>query len=124
MKKFNIRYKKGFKVCYQNFLGKYQSAFLLGKNTEYKIGEWTKRPKECGPLAIFKYLKNAKLFIKRTEKITSMFAIFKCKYKESEEKELYYINFCGKKLINNMLNGFPEGTILADKIKILKEVKK
>jgi len=117
------RYKKGIKVCYKNDLGKYQSASLLGKNTNYELKKWTERTEGNGPFAVFDGIKNAKLFIRRLKAILGIFSVFKCKYKKSKEKVLYYVSMLGNKKINNGLDKLPEGTILADRVKILKEVK-
>lgn len=107
------RSKRGVKICRKDYLvEKLVSCFNDGKVVEYKLNKWTKRPKKCGPLAVFDSIESARFFInpKGENKL-----FFRCKYKESGENVLYKpYKTC---------NYAPDDTIFADKVKILEEIK-
>jgi len=112
--------KKGYKICrWQSDTAEYISAFGLGINTIYKMNEWTKRIKDCGPLAVFDNMENIEFFMGRIVNFSPYF-VFECEYKESETKELYYLNK-GKKISYNNMN-IPRGTKFADEVKLIKRV--
>ena len=105
--------KIGVKICSYRW-GKLYSCFEDGNVVGYKRNKWTRRPKRCGPLAVFATLPEAIDFIGNT--LSSGKIYFRCKYKESKEKLLYT-------KIRNMTveecHYAPENTIFADKVKIL-----
>ncbi|KKK65798.1 hypothetical protein LCGC14_2970470 [marine sediment metagenome] len=96
---------------------KFRSAFADGRVVDYEIGKWTKRPKDCGPLAIFGTLNQALVFVDSSY-IDRTY--FHCKYKPSKEITLYK-KYKGGEITEKFV--LPNGTILADEVKILKEVK-
>ncbi|KKM61867.1 hypothetical protein LCGC14_1527360 [marine sediment metagenome] len=107
--------KKGIKVC--RIEGKKLiSAFFSGRDVKYKIGGWTKKPKKCGPLAIFDSFDAAVCFFEDYTLANRKFYL--CKYKESEEKHLYL------RIGDGFLRKFdlPKGTILANKVKLIEEI--
>ena len=115
------RSKIGIKVCRScRFSEKFRSAFADGRIVDYKIGKWTKRPKDCGPLAVFDNLESAEEFSNLSFLDVNNRAFFSCKYKPSKEITLYK-KYKGGKITERFV--LPNGTILADKVKILKEVK-
>jgi hypothetical protein len=80
---------------------------------KYPKNSWVQRDKKNGPFALFSLLKDAARFASTSEKIVSV------EYEPSRAKGLWSM-FQGKKYRSSYL---PCGTIFADKIKILKEVK-
>ena len=113
------RSKKGIKVCRISF-GDFISAFADGRRVKYEINKWTKRPKKSGPLAIFDNLESAEKFSGLSFLNVNNRAFFSCKYKPSKEITLYK-KYKGGEITERFV--LPNGTILADKVKILKEVK-
>jgi len=103
--------KKAIKICRREY-DILVSAFNDGKAVEYKINEWTKRPADCGPLAVFKNKRLAKRFIKPRQ--SDVHFLFKCKYRPSKDTRLWAHH-------RNAIIPLPEGTIFADKVMILKE---
>jgi len=110
------RIRTGFKVC--RCIGYYEivSAFpSLGHSKNYNIGGWTRRPNNCGPLALFDRLQDAEAFLDR-ESGEPRLTIFLCEYVESDEHQLY--TEYGRAHI------VPYGTVFADEIKLIKRMYK
>lgn len=127
--------RKGLKICNIkiNYLNgsfiRYESAFHDGKDVPYEISKWTKRPKNCGALAVFDtiehaidFLSNKLLSLRTHEKV-----LFECKYKKSKCKRLYcerltlpeYTETHIKELPKDEI---PKGTMFADKVKLIKKI--
>jgi len=78
---------------------------------QYYVGKWVKRPKDQGPLALFNTLDTAKIFLTHW-KIGS--CIYECQYEGSEDEILWWNNI-------EVVDNLPLGTVLADKIKLVKK---
>lgn len=117
MKRFK-RSKKAIKVCRMEN-EKLVSAFNDGYVVAYERGKWTKRPKGCGPLAVFDTMESAEDFV-IGECMSHDRKFLCCKYKPSKEEFLYKIYRDG-----SVQQSFhtPTGTMFADKVKILEKVK-
>jgi hypothetical protein len=70
-----------------------------------------------GPCAVFNSFKTALYF---TDARFSPTRIFKCEIKKSKHKMLWYINVFNQKIICNYP---PDGTVYADWVKLIEEVK-
>ena len=105
--------KKGIKIIHAEWNSLF-SAFANGKSVTYKVGAWINRPKNCGPLAVFKNLKNAKRFMERNDRHFLNRYFYKCKYKKSKDKYLW--NDEGEQL-----HMVPKGTRFADKVLLIKQ---
>lgn len=89
---------------------------------EYRVGEWTNRPDGCGPLATFSDLDAVKKFINMYmacgylphEYSENIFRLFECEIEPSEDQRLWTGPYhCMP----------PAGTLLADRVKLIKEVR-
>jgi len=114
------RNKKGIKICRVGYDNELTSCFIDGMVTKYKKRRWTKRPENCGPLAIFNTIESAIYFIRHHGGLHNDRNLYLCKYKESKEKLLYKQYATGKISTWKLT---PEGTIFADEVKIIKELK-
>jgi len=108
------RSRLGIKVCRKNYLGEFVSCFEDGKKVEYKIGKWTKRPKDCGSLAVFDTIEHATEFVGNKWGIRYY---FKCKYKPS--KDVMWRPNRIKTLIIYKKHDIPIGTKYANKVKLV-----
>ena len=81
----------------------------------YKINEWVKPGKGCGPLCVFSYnnIDSAKLFAGPRD------TIYECVYKQSEELQVYTKDRRGTDLV-----GLPYGTRLAYRVKLIRRINK
>lgn len=124
--------KIGYKVVtvkYNN-IKKYFSCmvgdlFGIKYSEEYFIGKWTKRDKNKGGLAVFDDLGYVRDFIFRNHLyLDNKIVIFKCKYTKSKVLELS-IDLKRKPKMYNCRFYFiaPLGTVLAEKVKLLEEIK-
>jgi len=119
--KFKI-IKKGFKICRYNNRKEYTSAFHSGKITKYKLNEWIERESDCGSLAVFDTLLHVKRFLGCEYPINNApYHVFQCEYEESKVKKIYYTNRYGDKITLSLVQ-VPEGTIFADRVKLIKEI--
>ena len=111
---------KGFKICRIDHKGRLVSCFNDGRDIIYKKNKWTKRPEDCGPLAVFDTLDHALKFLEFVHHIFSPDrVIFECKYKPSKDNLLWFTSwFTNSKIIK--ITKVPEGTIFADEVKITK----
>jgi len=108
---------KAIKICRLEEK-KLVSAFSDGIEVEYRLGEWTKRPKDGGPLAVFDTLKHAEEFM---EVMSLNHQAYACEIKKSDDSILW----CYKKefVLPRLQKSFlPRGTILADEVKLIKKV--
>jgi len=106
--------KTGFKVV-SRIHSIFRSAFI--GNLRYEINKWTNRPEgNYGPLAAFDRLCDVEQFLANNIGLAREWVVFLCEYIESEERYLYSPHGSMK---GNML---PHGTVLADKVKLIKEV--
>ena len=110
------KYKMGYKVVKRYTL---KSAIInfdgqIG-TVRYKINEWVKPRKGCGPLCVFSYngIDNAKLFAGFSD------SIYVCLYEQSEKSKVYTND---KRDVG--LDGLPFGTILASKVKLIRRINK
>ena len=114
-------WKKGWKVITPHRESCTWRDRLIQSKCYYSINEITKRPKRCGPLAVFRTRQNARDFKKTLEKnIISFrnhnFKIVRCVYKGSKDNCLWEWFWHNK---NYPLHFLPEGTAFADEIKCL-----
>jgi hypothetical protein len=109
--------KIGYKVCVQSGNDFYSYMFLRRTDVrvKYSINEWAEPKKGDGPLAVFYTFEDAERFALIED------VIFECKYiLSSKEKVLWYwVN--GEKF--SKLH-FPIGTVLADRVMLIKEIKR
>ena len=77
---------EGYKVLFKERYGyEYKSISTFAKEVTYKVGEKTDRPKDGGPLAVFKDYDSAVDFSVGA----SYQYVAKCRYKQSNELCLY-----------------------------------
>lgn len=109
----------GYKICLfdLDFLALFSATF--NRDTLYKFGAWVSRKPLCGPLAIFGSIEDAKKWIRRIGS-PSYLKIVKCKYIKSKEKYLYHKKY----RLRLSIDSAPEGTILADEVMLLEEIKR
>lgn len=92
---------------------------FIGEYQKYKIGEFVKRGKHNGPMAVFATVNDTRRFL--INNVTPMtrdrHAVFTCHIVKSDE-ECLYIN-CGKILPKEYL---PVGTVFADEVKLLDRI--
>ena len=133
MRKIFRKSKKGIKIC-RNWTGNFfeevdyfVSCYENSNRVIYKKNRWAKRPKKCGSLAVFDTLKHAKEFLSINggcilDQLDVRRIFFTCKYKPSKDVmwNYFYQDHGGQKFDNICF--IPEGTIYADKVKILKEI--
>ena len=94
-----------------------ESALNIGVIVRYNKKGWTHRPKDCGPLAVFKTVEDARQgFVFSVNDLT----IFKCEIKKSKDKTLWTLYMQWRDTMHPY--DLPEGTMLADKVKLLEEV--
>jgi len=111
----------GYKVvvCHkQDEQIRYYSAIMTTNKVEYKIGEWVEHEPNAGPLAVFNTIEDAIHFVHQSV-IDCWVKIFKCKYKPSKERKLWY--YIEEEKLS--LSITPDGTCFAEKVKLLKEKK-
>lgn len=104
--------EKGYKVvsCFSDNIKK--SWTTNGNVIFYKFEKWVDRPDECGPLAVFKYKKDAIDFVLRYSfEFDVDDFIVKCDYIRSTDTILWNDRKYTKK-------DLPVGTVLADRVKI------
>ena len=94
------------------------SCFLDGKTTDYKVGKWTKRPKGCGPLAVFDTYEQAKEFLGYYDDFLQR-EIYSCKYRRSTDTCFWYT---GKHSFTSTSDGIPDGTVFANRVKLLEQI--
>jgi hypothetical protein len=104
----------GYKVVVFSFDNNYESATISGiANVIYFVDKWVEPRMGNGPLAVFDTFEDAESFASHEEKI------FECKYVPSEEKILWRWHGSYELFAKG---DFPPGTVLADKVMLLKEV--
>jgi len=108
----------GYKVCLfdSNFLVLVSATF--NKDIWYKFNVWVSKKFLCGPLAIFGNIEDSKEWVKKLG-FPRHFKIIKCKYFKSKETYLYHKTYS----IRMHIDDAPKGTILADKVMLLEEIK-
>ncbi len=89
--------------------------------TKYVLGKWVKPHKHCGPLAVFENYTDLINFKLEYQFDMGATRIFVCEIKKSKSKKMWYTNSGGLNEIHNFM--FPNGTILAGSVKLIKEVK-
>lgn len=89
---------------------------------EYFEEEWAYPKLGCGPLAVFNTKENARKFKTYMYEKGQKFVVKKCRFVESKEKEFYYLNPVTQTVQKSKYNPScrPEGTLFADRVKILK----
>lgn len=90
---------------------------------QYKLNEWVKPNKNCGPIAVFESAKHIHEFLPYYKHGSSRSSrIFLCEIKPSKKRTLW---ICGTSTHNKIVSRkdfFPKGTILADAVKLIKEI--
>lgn len=115
-------------------VGNTHNAFLREENrliVRYAINEWAKPNREEMPLMVFGNPYEAKSFIYNNLSVNSHLHIYKCKYIKSKKRWGWCLGFTEdvlvkrkqKKKISHLLGKLPDGTILADAVMLLEEVK-
>lgn len=104
---------KAYKVLsgtlFSVFVGQFHSP------VKYKEYEWVEPLEGHGPLAVFYDLDAAVEFTRYFPRSL----IYHCDYKPSEEKMFWYRkSIGGRRVINHRCDGFPRGTIFADRVMI------
>jgi len=125
-----MKTKIGWKVVKATFVAnetiKYLSCTCLGhffdnpfsdSRLEYGYNKITKRPKDQGPLAVFREKRQAGLFIRGYSLPIDSFLIMKCTYKPSKSKSLFWHDVIVTKISYNV----PMGTEFADWVKLIPE---
>ena len=108
---------KGYKVVSKNEL----CCIVVKKCVKYRFNEWVEPSKNCGPLCVFNTLEEARKFSKS---IISEYYIYECLYYPSNEWVVYYpsndhiYGFCKTSLFQ-----LPKGTVLANRVKLIKKEK-
>lgn len=112
---------KGFKIV-TNELDALFSAIVhleIG-SVEYKPNEWIHPNQGCGPLAVFNTMENLMKFVSFFYGLIEPSEIWECEYEPSEKKRMYMNDKYERYLT---LGNAPEGTVLADKVKLTKKVR-
>lgn len=115
-------------------VGNTHNAFLREENrliVRYAINEWARPNREEMPLMVFGNPYEAKSFIYNNLSVNSHLHIYKCKYIKSKKRWGWCLGFTEdvlvkrkqKKKISHLLGKLPDGTILADAVMLLEEVK-
>ncbi len=94
---------------------------FIGSYYFYRVGKVHIRKPNTGPMAVFKNIDAARNFLNReiqSSSARSFYHIYACEIIPSDEKVLYYPN-------HNMVSilALPKGTVLADAVKLIKEIK-
>ena len=94
----------------------------------YPVNEWVEPKDDCGPLALFDVLEDAlKFHDYMKSSIFPPLRLFKCEYEPSHETEIWHILTCNfNGTWKNVRSGtglvkLPEGTVLASRVKLLKQ---
>lgn len=91
----------------------------------YRVNEWTERPSDCGPLAVFDTLENLMRFVTIRGWLRIVLnplpdgihlVIYTCEIEESKDE---YLWTPGR--LPMVVNCLPMGTVLADRVKLLEE---
>lgn len=114
-----------YKIVDLNLQSIYGNSFYPITSIQYKLKDWTYPKDERAPLCVFKWLEDAKRFIKENK--LEKYKIYECAIKLSNRtwgrtltKQAIY-----HRLQQNFLKGselWPVGTFLADKVMLLKDV--
>ena len=105
-----VKYETGYKVVKKRSL---VSAIMMwtGNELQYKINEWIKPKKGCGPLCVFNTIEDAKNF-KWSDHI-----IYECLYEKSLEHKVYIGNEV------KTIFDLPQGTVLATKVQLIRRIR-
>jgi len=90
------------------------TSAISQKQVEYIPNVFICRPLNCGPLAIFDSLENAKCFAPR-----SQFQFYICEYTPSKDNSLWFHDHIFERL-EYKVKDFPKGTLFADSVKLIK----
>ena len=106
-----IKYTTGYKVVKKRSL---ISCVIVGKNIarQYKVNKWVKPVKGNGPLCVFNTIENARNFK------WDLHTIYECLYERSLERNAYIKNVERKHLLS-----LPQGTVLANKVKLIRRIR-
>ena len=105
----------GYKVVKKKSL---ISSTIFIHRVKYRINEWVKPLKKCGPLCVFETKMDAFNFVDNI--LLDFYSIYKCLYEPSEEKGAYVK---GYKEFKKTLNILSKGTVLANRVKLIKKEK-
>ena len=117
------RSKKGYKLC-RNENNRLISYYVGANEVEYFINKWISRPNDCGPLVVFDSLEN---LLYNFFKLMNYYKIFECEYVPSKDKKIWKKNIHllfpeDDDYLYVQSDLLPKGSILADKVKIIKEI--
>ncbi|MCB0448440.1 MAG: hypothetical protein KDD03_13215 [Gelidibacter sp.] len=101
-------------------------------NIQYKLNTWVEPKIKEAPLMVFRDLKDAELFIYNNALYSPDYKLYKCEIKKSRKKwkwthpgdldTVLKAKRAKKKLPSAYTSFLPNGTVLADKVKLLEEV--
>jgi hypothetical protein len=113
--------KIGYKVVFCDYDDYYKSICApIGANVKYFLNKWAKSRGRNGPLAVFDNFD-----FKDMELFGTSYKIFECKYILSKETALWYWCWYHDGSKEKILKtDFPPGTVLADKVMLIKEIKR
>jgi hypothetical protein len=112
--------KLGWKVTQKDYMS--ISFLCLFNPVKYLFLKWVKPVFNCGPLGIFKYRRQARAFVKAHYLGLRGCNIFRCEYIPSIQTKIWNISSNPAYPFEEDLKNLPEGTILADKVKLLYKV--
>jgi len=100
----------GYKIVKKDLTSSFMNGYA---SVQYKIGKWVYPKKDCGPLAVFTNLNDAKENFRNNLHNK----IFRCKYKIS------HISHLANKYRIMPAYFLPYGTDFAESVKLLEEIK-
>lgn len=117
----------GYKIVFYDFQRKVYTNYLYNaQSMEYIIGRISCRPITenglCGPITIFDCLEKARKYNRNFVMSPEHSHIFKAEYIKSEEKLVYRYEKFHTTVFTLKNSDLPEGTVLADKIRLVEEV--
>ena len=110
------KYETGYKVVRKRSL---ISCTVIGKNiaVRYKINEWVKPIKDCGPFCVFNTIEDAERFNHQM-----LASIYECLYERSSDRYVYIqIPYTAPEA--RPLLDLPTGTVLATKVKLIRGIR-
>jgi hypothetical protein len=122
-------WKIGYKFLKVNIRG-LSSFFINGRTVRYRLNEEIKPFDGDGPLGLFVDEESAKEFFRSYRKscyrhdketLSGRCKLYKCKYRESNENNFWFVSNISKKRNYNKLT-IPSGTTFASSIILLEEV--
>ena len=112
MENIRIGYKAVLKHSLRSF------AIPARVSVKYEVNTWVSPCYGCGPLCVFDTLQDALHFVGKDDSIS----IYECIYEKSKQNKIYYIS-SGEFSHKRPLVKLPKGTVLANKVKLVKRAK-